>query len=92
MRIFTDLRQARLAGPSVLTIGNFDGLHRGHQALLQQMQQAAHQLTGADAPPADTVLLTFAPHPLHLLRPDLPFSLLTTPLERLELAATQGIS
>ena len=92
MKIFTDLRQARLAGPSVLTIGNFDGLHRGHQALLQQMQQAAHQLTGPNAPPADTVLLTFAPHPLHLLRPDLPFSLLTTPLERLELAAIQGIS
>jgi riboflavin kinase/FMN adenylyltransferase len=47
-----------------LTIGNFDGVHRGHVALLSEARQRAQELGG----PA--VVLTLDPHPLKLLRPE----------------------
>src|SRR5438128_1872756 len=46
-----------------VTIGNFDGVHRGHQALLAETRRQADALDG----PA--ISLTFDPHPLRLLRP-----------------------
>lgn len=87
MQQFIDIDQAHSSGPSYLTIGNFDGLHRGHQALLRQLQA----LAAAAGPAVQTGLITFAPHPLALLRPDLPLALLTTPQERLDLTADLGI-
>ncbi len=87
MQIFEDIRDVHLPGPTFLTIGNFDGLHRGHQALLAHMQKLAARYN----PPARTGLITFFPHPLAVLRPDTPLQLLTTPEERLRLAAEQGI-
>ena len=87
MQIFEDIRDVHLPGPTFLTIGNFDGLHRGHQALLAHMQT----LAARHNPPARTGLITFFPHPLAVLRPDTPLQLLTTPEERLRLAAEQGI-
>lgn len=92
MRTFDDIRKARLAGTTVLTIGNFDGIHRGHQALLMHMQQTARRLSAAQGQAANTAILTFDPHPVRVLRPDLPYFLLTTPMERLELAAALGIT
>jgi riboflavin kinase/FMN adenylyltransferase len=90
MYTFDDLRSADLPGPTVLTIGNFDGLHRGHQALLLHMREVANLSAGAGGP-ALTALLTFEPHPLSVLRPDIPNPLLTTPRERLELSSALGI-
>lgn len=57
--------------PCVVTLGNFDGVHRGHQAVLDQLRRiaAAHGL------PA--VAVTFDPHPLAVLRPDSAPELLT---------------
>ena len=87
MRLVTDLDSTTLAGPTFLTIGNFDGVHRGHQALFAKLRAlaAAHQ------PAAQSALLTFDPHPLTILRPDRELKLLTTPLERIGLAAESGI-
>ncbi len=87
MQIFDDIRGAQVAGPTYLTIGNFDGLHRGHQALLAYMQTLAAQHDSV----AQTALVTFSPHPLAVLRPETDLQLLTTPAERLRLAAAQGI-
>lgn len=92
MRTFDDIRKAQLAGPTVMTIGNFDGIHRGHQSLLRRMVQVAHDLTLTPAHPVNTLLLTFHPHPMKVLRPEHPHFLLTTPMERLELAATLGVT
>ena len=47
-----------------LSVGNFDGVHRGHVALLEELRRQAGAVHG----PA--VALTFDPHPLQLLRPD----------------------
>ncbi len=85
MRIFRDIRDADLPGPTFLTVGNFDGLHRGHQMLLDRLRQNATAQTGMSA------LLTFHPHPLRVLRPDTPLELLTTPEERLALAGEVGL-
>jgi riboflavin kinase / FMN adenylyltransferase len=50
-------------GPSVVTIGNFDGVHRGHQVLLKRAVDAASERG------ARSVAVTFDPHPAAVLRP-----------------------
>lgn len=92
MRIFTDLRQAQLDGPTVLTIGNFDGVHLGHQTLLHSMKMIAARLEKEREQPVQTAILTFDPHPVRVLRPETPLHLLTTPMERLEIAAGLGVA
>ena len=59
----TDLRAASQLGPTAVTIGKFDGIHRGHQALINELISAAsaHNLTSA--------LVTFDRHPDALLNP-----------------------
>lgn len=93
MQKFVDINQVQLTGPAFITIGNFDGLHRGHQALLRQLiavAQAAYAAGRVTAPPLSG-LITFDPHPLTILRPELPQVLLTTPTERLTFAAELGL-
>ncbi|MCY3901064.1 MAG: bifunctional riboflavin kinase/FAD synthetase [Caldilineaceae bacterium] len=88
MRIWrSDLRSLRFPGPTFLTIGNFDGVHLGHQSLLRTLQTEAE----CHAPAARTALLTFDPHPMAVLRPDLTLCLLTTPQERLRLIEPFGL-
>src|SRR5262245_25391599 len=86
MQIIRNLAEARLSKPGVVTIGAFDGLHRGHQALIHQLKQDAseHQ--------AQTVVITFHPRPKTVLAPHLPNNdYLTTPEERLVLFEELGI-
>lgn len=47
-----------------LTIGNFDGVHRGHASIIQRLKSLADQLHGP------SIVFTFDPHPVRLLRPD----------------------
>jgi riboflavin kinase/FMN adenylyltransferase len=68
----------------VVTIGNFDGVHRGHQALVTEATRQARLLGG----PA--VAVTFDPHPLQLLRPEAFQPVLTTTEHRAELLHAAG--
>ncbi|MGD0612022.1 MAG: bifunctional riboflavin kinase/FAD synthetase [Anaerolineales bacterium] len=68
-----------------LTVGVFDGVHRGHQELLRQLVEGAH---AAHSP---AVVLTFDPHPAVLLGGKAEFKSLTTPEERFELLETLGV-
>ncbi len=66
------------------TVGNFDGVHRGHAALLAETRALAAELGG----PA--VALTFDPHPRDLLRPDLAVPPLTPTADRIRLLQEAG--
>lgn len=86
MQIIRDFAAAHLNGPTVLTIGTFDGLHRGHQALIQQLQQSARE-RGAQA-----AVIAFHPRPKTVLAPHLPNNdYLTTPAERIALFEKLGL-
>ncbi|MEM9175738.1 MAG: bifunctional riboflavin kinase/FAD synthetase [Myxococcota bacterium] len=74
----------RLTRP-VVTIGNFDGVHRGHQAILQTVTERAKALDG------ESVLYTFEPHPRRVLHPDLDLRLLETFDQRMETLASHGL-
>ena len=72
-------------GPSVVAIGNFDGVHLGHQQILSSVVREARQKS------ARAVAITFDPHPEQFLREDRAPLLLTPMAERLALLATTGI-
>jgi riboflavin kinase/FMN adenylyltransferase len=72
-------------GPSVVTIGNFDGVHRGHRALLGHVVEAARR-RGLPA-----IAVTFEPHPVAVLFPERAPAVLTAPDHRLELLAGTGL-
>jgi riboflavin kinase/FMN adenylyltransferase len=71
-----------LRSPAI-AIGNFDGVHRGHAALIRE----ARSLAG---PHGDAVVLTFDPHPVQVLAPHAAPPLITTPARKLELLAAAG--
>ena len=75
---------AKLRRP-VVTIGNFDGIHLGHQAILLTAVARARALS------APAVVYTFEPHPRKVLRPDSAPALLTTLEQKLELIAGTGV-
>lgn len=69
----------------VLTIGNFDGVHRGHQHLL-------HQVTSlAERKGATSLVVTFEPHPIAVLRPEQAPPRITTPQAKIDALKGQGI-
>jgi riboflavin kinase / FMN adenylyltransferase len=74
----------RLRAPAV-AIGNFDGVHRGHLALLERARERAAALGGESA------ALTFEPHPALVLAPQLAPRLITTTERKLELLAAAGV-
>lgn len=61
----------RAMGKPVIAIGNFDGLHRGHRAVIAEAKALANALQ------APTALLTFEPHPRSFFKPDAPLFRLT---------------
>jgi riboflavin kinase / FMN adenylyltransferase len=71
---------------AVVTIGTFDGVHRGHRLILDRMRSVAEEVGG------ETVIITFDPHPRNIvgMRSD-PQPLLTTMPERINLLAKIGI-
>lgn len=70
---------------TVVTIGNFDGVHRGHQAVLRQIVAEAHRRE------ALAVAITFDPHPVAVLHPERAPATLTGLDHKLELLAATGL-
>jgi riboflavin kinase / FMN adenylyltransferase len=68
------------------TIGNFDGVHRGQQAAIGRVAARARELS------APAVVITFDPHPLAVLRPDIAPVPLTTPQQKEKLLEEAGVS
>ena len=72
-------------GPTIVSVGNFDGVHLAHQEVVRRMAQSAHSLGGK------AVVVTFEPHPLRILRPDVAPRLLTPLPVKLQLLAQAGV-
>ena len=69
----------------VLTIGNFDGVHLGHQRIFQRVKEKAKEIGG------QSIVYTFDPHPVELLAPERKPLLITSFREKLRLIEEQGI-
>ncbi len=70
---------------AVITVGTFDGVHLGHRAVLDEITRRAAR-TGRRS-----VLVTFHPHPLRIVRPEAAPPLLTVPSEKKEILAESGV-
>ncbi|ETX08020.1 MAG: hypothetical protein ETSY2_07815 [Candidatus Entotheonella gemina] len=78
------LSQAAYASP-VLALGNFDGVHLGHQAIFHHVRSRVQAIQGTG------MVFTFDPHPLRVLRPEHAPPLLTTFEQKMRLIAVEGI-
>lgn len=86
MEILRHIEERDLSIPNpVLTMGNFDGIHLGHQALLQRVSEDARERRGR------SVVLTFEPHPLKVLAPDRAPRLLLSHKDKVQLLQSFGI-
>ena len=72
-------------GPTLSSVGNFDGVHRAHAHVLGQIVERAR------ASESKAVAVTFEPHPTRILRPDSELKLLTPTPEKLRLLEATGI-
>ena len=86
MDIYTNIND--IPGPfprAAVTIGNFDGVHLGHQILFSEVVSRAYQNKGT------SVAVTFEPHPLKVVRPDIGLKLISTLEQKKELIALANI-
>src|SRR6056297_4194105 len=70
---------------AVVTIGNFDGVHKGHRVLIEKLREKAEQIEGT------SVVITFEPHPLRVLTKKPTPALITLYEQKMELIAASGV-
>ena len=86
MKIITDLSEiSKPLKNVVLTIGNFDGVHIGHQALFNQVIEKAKNINGT------SVVVTFEPHPIRVIKSNKHFPLITLYEQKVELIGATGV-
>lgn len=85
MKVYYSIDDLPVFGKAVVTIGTFDGVHRGHQQILGQLKQEAARIGG------ETVIVTFHPHPRKVVAQDQPIYLINTIEEKIELLDRMGI-
>jgi riboflavin kinase/FMN adenylyltransferase len=85
MNIFYDINEVNKEESTVLTIGTFDGFHKGHQQIVD------HLVAQAKKSKARSFLITFEPHPRSVLSKDFDLKLLTTLQEKLDLIEKSGV-
>jgi riboflavin kinase / FMN adenylyltransferase len=86
MQIFHKLDEVpRAFGTAIVSVGNFDGVHRAHRSVIGEMVRRAK------AAGAQSVVVTFEPHPARILRPDQNLKLLTPLPEKLRLLEATGV-
>lgn len=86
MKIFCDLREPEpIQDPLVVTIGNFDGVHLGHQLVLKKVAEAKDRMNGK------SLAITFSNHPSEVLNPEKPLFKICTLNHRIKLLKESGI-
>jgi len=91
MEIIRDLANLTPGGSRVVALGNFDGVHLGHQAILRQAIERARALAHAGAHDSSAWALTFDPLPAKCLFPDRAPAQLNTLADRVDLMAACGL-
>lgn len=85
MKVYHSIDEFETLPNAVVTTGTFDGVHIGHQKIVQRLTEVARQTGG------ESVLLTFHPHPRTVLHPDLELKLITNMDEKAELLKKYGL-
>jgi riboflavin kinase/FMN adenylyltransferase len=86
MQVFHQLADVPAGfGPTIVSVGNFDGVHRAHLRVLREIVARAQQQT------IKAVAVTFEPHPTRILRPEANFKLLTPTPEKVRLLGSAGV-
>jgi len=86
MRVFRQLTDIPADfAPTLVSVGNFDGVHRAHQCVLEQIVARARERGGK------SVAVSFEPHPMRILRPDSALKLITPTAEKLRLLEQSGV-
>lgn len=86
MKIFDGIEKIKKKLPyPILTIGNFDGMHLGHQAIFNMLKERAKKKKGT------SVVFTFIPHPLSVIAPERAPKLLTTYKDKINLIKNFGV-
>ena len=86
MRVYHSLDDIpAILGTTVLTIGNFDGVHRAHQKVIAEVVRRAKELN------AESMAVTFEPHPTRILRPESAPKLITPLPQKLQLLERTGL-
>ena len=86
MRIFRSLEEVPADfGPTILSVGNFDGIHCGHLSVLKEVTERARKNH------SKAMAVTFEPHPFRILRPDVTPRLITPLAKKEALLAQTGL-
>jgi riboflavin kinase/FMN adenylyltransferase len=86
MQVFHHIEQVPADfGHAIVTIGNFDGVHRAHQAVIAEVVRRAKEIGGR------AIAVTFDPHPTRVLRPDVAPKLITPLPMKLQLLSKTGL-
>lgn len=85
MKIFNAIQEFSSPAGTIVTLGTFDGVHKGHKSLLDKL------ISSGKALGYETVVLTFFPHPRMVLQPDADVKLLNTMAEKAALLEDVGI-
>lgn len=85
LKIFHSIKSFKSAKPTIVTIGTFDGVHIGHQIILEQITKNAHDLN------CESLVLTFFPHPRMVLQEGTEMKQLNTLDEKINLLDNLGI-
>lgn len=85
MQVLRDLNQLPDLSGSVITIGTFDGVHTGHYEIIQKITASAKAIGGK------SVIITFHPHPRHIITPESPVYYLTTLEEKIKILEQYGV-
>jgi riboflavin kinase/FMN adenylyltransferase len=85
MKVYRDIDHLPSFRNAVLTIGTFDGVHKGHQQIIHAMRSMAKEADG------ETIIITFNPHPRKIVRPETSLEMINTLDEKIHLIERHGI-
>lgn len=85
MKVFNSIQEFSTATKTIVTLGTFDGVHKGHKSILEKVTNSSHE-SGCES-----VVLTFFPHPRMVLQQNTDLKLLNTMDEKAALLEKQGV-